>query len=62
MVWPLNVFSSMSFFKRLLGSAEAPKPRVQVCVECGMPVADHKDWCSIRRGQIDMERASAGSK
>jgi hypothetical protein len=23
-------------------------------VECGMPVADHKDWCSILRGQIEM--------
>ena len=62
MVGPLNVFSCMSFFKRLLGSAEPPKPRVRVCVECGMPVAEHKDWCSIRRGQLDMERASAAPK
>jgi hypothetical protein len=27
--------------------------------ECGMPVADHKDWCSIRRGQAEMERRKA---
>jgi hypothetical protein len=42
--------------KRLLGRAEPPKPRVRVCVECGMPVAEHKNWCSILRGQIEMQR------
>ena len=41
--------------KRLMGKEE-PKTRVRVCVECGMPVAEHKDWCSIRRGQVEMER------
>jgi hypothetical protein len=30
--------------------------RVRICVECGMPVAEHKDWCSILRGQVEMER------
>jgi len=49
----------MSLLKRLLGkSNEPPKPRVRICVECGMPVADHKDWCSILRGQIEMKRAA----
>jgi hypothetical protein len=48
----------MSFLKRLLGRDEPPKPRVRVCVECGMPVAEHKDWCSILRGQIEMKRRS----
>jgi hypothetical protein len=23
-----------------------------------MPVADHKEWCSILRGQIEMKRAA----
>jgi len=45
----------MSILKRLLGKNDAPpKPRVRVCVECGMPIADHKDWCSILRGQLEM--------
>ena len=48
----------MSFLKRLLGRDEPPKLRVRVCVECGMPVAEHKDWCSILRGQIEMKRRS----
>ena len=50
----------MSFLKQLFSSKtiEPPK-RVRVCVECGMPVADHKDWCSIRRGQAEMERRKA---
>ena len=45
----------MSFLNKLLGKSEPPKQRVQVCVECGMPVADHKQWCSIFRGQNEMK-------
>ena len=50
--------------KRLLGMKTEPsKPRVRVCIECGMPVADHKDWCSILRGQIEMQaRAQEGTR
>lgn len=48
----------MSFLNRLLGKSEQPKQRVQVCVECGMPVADHKQWCSIFRGQTEMKQAA----
>lgn len=44
----------MSFLKRLIGKNEPPK-RVHICVECGMPVAEHKDWCSILRGQKELE-------
>lgn len=52
----------MSFLSRLLGKNEAPKARVQVCVECGMPVADHKQWCSIFRGQEEMKLKAAEKK
>lgn len=44
----------MSLLKRLLGKPDPPKQRVRICVECGMPIAEHKDWCSILRGQIEM--------
>lgn len=46
----------MSFLKRLFRS-EPPKPRIRVCVECGMPIAEHKEWCSILRGQNEMKAA-----
>lgn len=46
----------MSLLKRLLGKSQSPKPRVRVCVECGMPIAEHKEWCSILRGQNEMKR------
>jgi hypothetical protein len=51
----------MSLLKRLLGSVgRPPRPRVRVCVECGMPVADHKEWCTILRGEAEMrEKAQA---
>ena len=46
----------MSFFDRLLRrGGETQKPRTRICVECGMPVAEHKDWCSILRGQLEMK-------
>jgi hypothetical protein len=50
----------MSFLKRLF-SSNTPEPtrRVRVCVECGMPVADHKEWCSILRGQAELDRRKA---
>ncbi len=52
----------MSLLKRLLGmSDEPPQPRVRICIECGMPIAEHKDWCAIRRGQIEMDRRAAES-
>ena len=49
----------MSLLKRLFGKTDPPKPRVRVCVECGMPIADHKEWCSILRGQIEMQAKAA---
>ena len=52
----------MSFLNRLLGKSEPPKQRVQVCVECGMPVADHKQWCSILQGKIEMQQKAAEQK
>ena len=52
----------MSLLKKLFGSkSEAPVQRTRVCVECGMPVANHKDWCSILRGQQEMELRGAKS-
>lgn len=47
----------MTFLKKLFGKAEPPKQRIRVCVECGMPVAEHKEWCSIKRGRLEMEGA-----
>ena len=47
----------MSFLSRLFSKRPPPKARVRVCAECGMPVAEHKRWCSILRGQIEMQQA-----
>lgn len=51
----------MTFLKRLFGKAELPKTRVRVCVECGMPVAEHKAWCSILKGQTEMSSRTGAS-
>jgi hypothetical protein len=53
----------MSIFQKLFSKkSDAGKPRVRICVECGMPVADHKDWCSIFRTQQEMDAKSRISR
>ncbi|MGE5361278.1 MAG: hypothetical protein ACM3NQ_19855 [Bacteroidales bacterium] len=49
----------MTFLKKLFGSKDKPVQRVRICVECGMPVAEHKDWCSIYQTMQAMERKKA---
>jgi hypothetical protein len=45
----------MSLFNRLLGKEASTKTRTRICVECGMPPADHKDWCAIHRAELEMK-------
>jgi len=53
----------MSFLKKLFSRDTPPRQRVRICVECGMPIAEHKDWCSILRTQREMEaRAQAATE
>ena len=50
----------MSFLKKLFGGkTNTAVQRTRVCVECGMPVAEHKEWCSILRGQRELEQRAA---
>lgn len=51
----------MSLFERLLGRKSEPRPRTRICVECGMPVGEHKDWCAILRGQKELAERGIGS-
>jgi hypothetical protein len=45
----------MSLLAKLFGNKPSePRKRVRVCVECGMPVEEHKDWCAIRRGAEEL--------
>jgi len=50
----------LSFLKKLLGRKDTYEPgkRIHVCVECGMPVEEHKDWCAIYREQQRREEAA----
>ncbi len=42
----------MGFLDRFF--RKQPVARVRICVECGMPIAEHKDWCSILRTQKEL--------
>lgn len=48
----------MSFLQKLFSRKSQPTQRVRICVECGMPVAEHKEWCSILRTQQEMAKKS----
>lgn len=48
----------MSLFGKLFGEKPQPK-RIRVCIECGMPVEEHKDWCAILQGQKEMAARAA---
>ena len=42
----------MSFIKKMFGGKNTQTgERVRVCSQCGMPVTEHKDWCSILNGR-----------
>ena len=47
----------MSFISKLLSGRKTPAGRVRVCVECGMPVAEHKEWCTIFKAERAMQPA-----
>jgi hypothetical protein len=53
----------MTFLKKMLGIGD-PEPvhRVRICPECGMAVAEHKDWCSIFRARQAMELRESAKK
>lgn len=51
----------MSLLDKLWLRKPQPRQRVRICVECGMPVADHKDWCSILRTQRELEHKAGAS-
>lgn len=51
----------MTIFQKLFSRKSEPGKRVRICVECGMPIAEHKDWCSIFRTQKEMERKAANA-
>ena len=52
----------MAFWGKLFSRKAEPRQRVRVCIECGMPVAEHKDWCSILRTQQEMDRKAKSAQ
>jgi hypothetical protein len=49
----------MTFLKRLFQRMRnQPVRRVRVCIECGMPVQEHREWCAILRGMQEMQKKS----
>ena len=51
----------MGILQKLFSRKPKPGQRIRVCVECGMPVAQHKDWCSILRTQQEYDRRAAAA-
>jgi hypothetical protein len=51
----------MTILQKLFSRKTQPTQRVRICVECGMPVAEHKEWCSILRTQKEMAQKGAAA-
>lgn len=52
----------MTLLKRLFRwKRNQPVHRVRICVECGMPVAEHREWCSIYRTLQAMRQQPAAT-
>ena len=49
----------MTFWQKLFFRKPKPGQRVRICVECGMPIAEHKEWCSILRTRLEYERKAS---
>ena len=46
----------MSLIQKLFSrKPSTPATRVRVCMECGMPVESHANWCAILRTQQEMD-------
>jgi hypothetical protein len=52
----------MSLIRRMLGRAEEPKTRVRICVECGMPLEQHKPWCAIDQVRREEQKQAVSSE
>jgi len=46
----------MTFLQKLFSRKPQPGQRVRICAECGMPIAEHRDWCSILRTQREYDQ------
>jgi hypothetical protein len=51
----------MTFLQKLFSRKPQPRQRVRICVECGMPIAEHRDWCSILRTQREYDQKARQS-
>jgi len=50
----------MSFLKRLFRwKRNGQVRRIRICIECGMPLPEHKEWCAIYRTMQASRRKSA---
>jgi hypothetical protein len=55
------VEAEVSFLKKMFGlESSEPTKRIRICVECGMPVSEHKEWCSMLRTRQAMEQNRVG--
>jgi hypothetical protein len=52
---------TMGLLKDLFSRKAEPRQRVRICIECGMPVAEHKAWCSIWQIQQAQEKKAAAA-
>ena len=46
----------MTLLRKLFGrKSYQPGERVRICLQCGMPVGEHKEWCSVFKMQQETQ-------
>jgi hypothetical protein len=48
--------------RELFSRKATPRQRVRICLECGMPIAEHREWCSILRTQREYDQKAQASQ
>jgi hypothetical protein len=56
----LNWEVEMAFLRKLFWwKRSQPVQRVRVCIQCGMPIGEHKEWCAVFKAQQANQAKSA---
>jgi hypothetical protein len=52
----------MTFLRKLFWwKRSRPVKRIRICPECGMPIAEHREWCSIFRTMQERQQEPLGA-
>ena len=58
-IYPIPEMDMSLMSKLFAWKSVEPASRIRICRQCGMPVGEHKEWCTILRAQQPQRPAEA---